>query len=252
MRLAAISDLHVGVHPGRDGFGHAVGAFARWFDRLAAAHDRVVLVGDVWQTDHGAWPGSRASQLAAARRRAPELAARFDRHIYVHGNHDAVARTSLGAPAERLLEVDGLRLLFTHGHQFDPVANGAQWLADVGTYATGSLRRVGLARLARWFEDRDIAIKHARFGGAHGPYARGAHSLAQRRRADVVVLGHTHAAELHAEEAAIYVNCGTCSDARREWVSIDTAARTVTLLHWPAGADAPQALGHATIPGRDR
>lgn len=250
MRLAAISDLHIGVHAGRDGFGHAVGAFARWFDTLVASHDRVVLVGDVWQSDHGAWPGSRASQLAAARRRAPELASRFERQLYVHGNHDAVARTSLGAPSERLIEVDGLRLLFTHGHQFDPVANGAQWLADAGTYATGSLRRAGLARLARWFEDRDIAIKHARFGGAQGPYARGAAALASARGADVVVLGHTHAAELHQGRSAIYVNCGTCSDARREWVVIDTLARTVTLSRWPAGAAAPQQLAAATIPAR--
>ncbi len=238
MRVVAISDLHIGVHAGRDGFGHAIADFEAWLGHLEDQHDQVVLVGDIYQTDHGAMPGSRAGQLHAARRRAQGLARRFDGpgYHYVHGNHDEVAHSELGAPSSVVLEDHGMRLCFTHGHPFDPVADRAQWLADIGTYATGSLRRAGLVGLARWFEHRDVAIKHDRFGGAAGPYARGAATVADREAAAVVVLGHTHAAELHSTATAVYANCGTCSDGRRECVSIDTARGTIELWRWPMGA----------------
>lgn len=240
MRLAAISDLHIGAHAGRDGFGHAIRDFASWLDRIEREHDRIVLLGDVFQTDHTIVPGAqrRARELRAARRRAGALAQRFagDRYHYVHGNHDAIARDELAAPTELRLAADGVELLFTHGHQFDPVARGAQWLADLGTWTTGALRRTPLLALARWLEARDVAIKHARFGGRDGPYARGAAELGTRERAAVVVMGHTHAAELHDLGAVLYANTGTCSGGRRECVSIDTAARTIALLHWPVHA----------------
>jgi UDP-2,3-diacylglucosamine pyrophosphatase LpxH len=241
VRLAAISDLHIGAAAGRDGFGHAVADFAAWLDRLEREHDRIVLLGDVFQTDHTIVPGARrrARELFAARRRAGALAQRFagDRYHYVHGNHDAIAKDELAAPTELRIAADGVELLFTHGHQFDPVARGAQWLADLGTWTTGALRRTPFVALARWLEARDVAIKHARFGGRDGPYARGAAELGARERAAVVIMGHTHAAELHDLGTVLYANTGTCSGGRRECVSIDTVARTIALLQWSRGAE---------------
>lgn len=250
MRIAALSDIHIGVTPGRDGFGHVPAAFAAWLGHLRQTHDRVVLVGDVFQTDHGWWPGSRAAALHAARRRLPELLAGVD---YVHGNHDLVAAEAIAAPTTLRLEADGVALVFTHGHQFDPVARGAQWLADVGTYTTGTLRRIGAVALASWLERRDVAIKHARFGGAHGPYARGALSLARQLEADLVVMGHTHAAELHTWPGVVYGNCGTCSGGERQCLSIDTARGGVELWRWPRRASAttaPHVLARASLPSR--
>ncbi|HWB76569.1 MAG TPA: UDP-2,3-diacylglucosamine diphosphatase [Nannocystaceae bacterium] len=251
VRVAAISDLHIGAPAGRDGFGHAISDFAAWLDRLERDHDRIVLLGDVFQTDHTIVPGARrrASQLHAARQRAGVLAQRFtdDRYHYVHGNHDAIAKRELATPTELRLAADGVDLLFTHGHQFDPVARGAQWLADLGTWTTGALRRTPLLALARWLEAHDVAIKHARFGGRDGPYARGAAELGTRAHAQVVIMGHTHAAELHELGDVLYANTGTCSGGRRECVSIDTGARTVALLHWPQGERDPICRARAAI-----
>jgi UDP-2,3-diacylglucosamine pyrophosphatase LpxH len=254
VRLAAISDLHIGVRAGTDGFGHALADFEAWLVRLEREHDRIVLLGDVFQTDHVLVPiaRARASQLREARRRAGALADRFAGNLYsyVHGNHDAIAGRELAAPGTLRCAADGIELLFTHGHQFDPVARGAQWLADVGTWTTGALRRARLVALARWLEARDVAIKHARFGGPDGPYARGAAELGVRERAAVVVMGHTHAAELHDLGDVLYANTGTCSGGRRECVSIDTAARSIVLLEWPAHAradDPPRCRARATI-----
>lgn len=248
--MAAISDLHIGSDPTRDSFGHDLVAFGRWLDALERDHDRIVLVGDIFQCDHGGWGTStHARELAAARRRAGALAQRFEAggYLYVHGNHDAVAATDLGTPAATTVTDAGVRLHFTHGHPFDPVAAQAQWAADLGTFATGRMRRIGLTGLARWFELRDVAIKHARFGGPDGPYAAGARSIALREAADVVVFGHTHCAEL-VEGPALYANTGTCSGGRRECLSIDTAACTVSWLRWPS--DPRSATPPSTVESR--
>ncbi|MBC8072169.1 MAG: hypothetical protein IAG13_27865 [Deltaproteobacteria bacterium] len=66
----------------------------------------------------------------------------------------------------------------------------------------------------------------------------------------MVVLGHTHAAEIHDRDGVVYANTGTCSGGRRECVSIDTGVRMLELLCWPpssAVGDAPQRIDAASI-----
>lgn len=250
VRIVAISDLHIGVTLARDGFRHALADFERWLDRLEDEFDAIVLLGDVLQTDHAAWPSARgcAAELRAVRRRIGSLAARIDRppYAYVHGNHDEIAAVELGAPASVCLDVDGISVWLEHGHRFDPVARRAPWLADVGTYSTGRLRACGLRPIAEWLEGRDIAIKHERFGGAGGHYAAGARAIAAREGVDVVIMGHTHVAELHAIDRGVYANTGTCSRARLEAVVVDGATRTVETRVW---APEPRVVARACLPG---
>lgn len=242
MRVAALSDLHIGVTAARDGFQHDLAHFGAFLDALEAAHDRIVLLGDIFQTDHGAVP-TRASarrHLRRARARVERLATRFagPKYVYVFGNHDAIASDELGAPEHVCFEDHGVRLLFIHGHQFDPVALRAPMAADFGTWVTGRLRAVGLRRVATWLEGRDIAIKDRRFRGPDGPYARGAASLAEVHDARVVVMGHTHCARIDAIDLeagphgvrGLAVNTGSCSRGFSSWVSLDTAARIVRVV----------------------
>jgi len=42
MRIAAISDFHIGSSKGSDCFGHEVRAFSEFLDVLEASHDRIV------------------------------------------------------------------------------------------------------------------------------------------------------------------------------------------------------------------
>jgi UDP-2,3-diacylglucosamine pyrophosphatase LpxH len=253
VRVVAISDLHIGVTLARDGFRHALADFERWLDVLEDEFDAIVLLGDVLQTDHAVWPGARrcAAELRAVRRRMGSLAARLDRapYSYVHGNHDAIAALELGAPASVRLALDDLSVWFEHGHRFDPVARRAQWLADVGTWSTGRLRACGLRGVAEWVEGRDIAIKHERFGGAEGHYVAGARAIAARERVDVVVMGHTHVAELHAIDGSVYANTGTCSRARLEAVVVDGAARTVETRVWASAqrTSAPRVVARTCL-----
>ena len=172
VRIAALSDLHIGARDYTDGFGHDLEEFSRFLDELEDNHDRIVLLGDIYQTDHSAVPSRAAARrmLEQVRRRVPSLAERFDRPPYVHvfGNHDEIAGEALGAP--EYLRVPGrFDVLFIHGHQFDPVAVRASWAADFGTWGTGRLRAWGLRPVAWWFEQRDVQIKDRKFPTPRGP-----------------------------------------------------------------------------------
>ena len=234
MRVAALSDLHIGVTRWRDGFLHDPLRFCAFLDELEADHDRIVLLGDIFQTDHGTFPthSSARRHLRRARDRVRELAERFAgaKYLYVFGNHDAVAHAELDAPEQVCLEDHGVRILFIHGHQFDPVALRAPLAADFGTWFTGRLRAVGLRPAAAWLESRDIAIKDRRFAGPQGPYTRGAASLARDHGARVVVMGHTHCARIDAIAEGLAANTGSCSRGRLSWISVDTAARRLRLV----------------------
>lgn len=231
MRIAALSDLHIGARRHTDGFLHDLARFAGFLDTLEQAHDRIVLLGDVYQADHALVPTAAAARrmLARARARVAALAQRFERppYVHVHGNHDAIAGTALGAP-EQLRLPGRFPALFIHGHQFDPVAVRARWAADLGTWSTGRLRAVGLRPLAWWLEQRDVAIKDRRFRGPHGPYARGAQALVREHAAPIVVMGHTHCPGITPlPPHGVMVNTGTCSGGRTMWVGIDTERGTI-------------------------
>lgn len=232
MRIAALSDFHIGARAGMDEFRHDEAPFLERLARVIDTHDRVVLVGDIYQTDHDWRTGqvAGARQLALARRRVPRLARALDRLPYVHGNHDAVAARELGALPELRIDADGAALLFIHGHQFDPVFARAHAAARAATWFTGRLRRAGLRPLAQFFEGKDIAIKHRRFGHAEGPYARAARSLMRERGVDLVVMGHTHVAHRHDLPEGTVVNTGSCSGGRFTVVTLDTATRSATIL----------------------
>ncbi|MBL9103536.1 MAG: metallophosphoesterase family protein [Myxococcales bacterium] len=234
MRIAALSDFHIGPHGYTDEFHHTEARFLEFLATLEATHDRIVLVGDIWQTEHDLLPGRRgaARQLARARRRVPALAERLagPKYTYVHGNHDAVARHELGAAEQVRVEADGFAAVFIHGHQFDPVFRRAYTAARAATWLMGRTRRAGLRPLAQWIEGRDIAIKHSKFGHAEGPYAEAARGLLREHAADVVVMGHTHVPHLHELPEGRVVNTGSCSRARLMYVSIDTATRAVEVV----------------------
>lgn len=237
VRIAAFSDLHIGAHRHTDGFGHPLSRFEAWLTTLERDHDRIVLLGDIFQTDH-AWRRSPAAfrrQLSAGQRRVARLWDRFRAggYVYVHGNHDEIAAEAVGA-AEQFVATGRYPALFIHGHQFDPVARAAPAAANLGTWTCGRLRAAGLRPVARWLEGRDVAIKHERFGGPDGPYAAGAVSLARRHGTPVVVMGHTHVETIDAIDAGLCVNTGTCSGGALSFASIDTDAGRVQ-VHGPRG-----------------
>lgn len=223
MKLAVISDLHLGSGDGADGFGHDDGEFLRFLTFLERHFERVILLGDIWETLQSRRLGGAREELALARATHPEIAKRFERpkYRYVHGNHDLVAGL-LGAPDELTLEADGVRLLFTHGHQNDELLARRRWLTDLGVWLGGWIRRVGLGAFYRLCAKLDEARGGFSLDGTRCEFQRWAVGEAARREFDVIVTGHTHLAARTEHGSRLFLNSGSCSEGKFSFLSIDT------------------------------
>ncbi len=234
MRIAALSDLHIGATERTDTFGHLEDAFLRWLDRLERSHDHIVLLGDIYQTDHGLLPGKDTARrlLDRARARLDALTRRTaePQYLWVHGNHDPVTAEVLGAERQIILGPPGQRALFTHGDLFDPVIRAIPRLSALGTWFAGRTRAAGLRRLAEHLEDKDVEVKAGRHTGEGGPYAEGAAALMREHDVQIVVMGHTHIPARLTLPGGTLANTGTCSRGRFMGVSVDTGTGEVRHL----------------------
>lgn len=227
MRVAVISDLHLGPRGPVDLFGHDDAEFLRFFSFLEGNFERVVLLGDIFETLTGALPGSPLLELARAREAHPEIARRFERprYTYVHGNHDIVTAAH-GVPDELTIDADGLRLLFTHGHQRDAIVRHARWLSELGVWIGAWVRRLGLGPIYALLRTLDGLRGGATLNAAECTFQRWAVEVARCRSADVVVTGHTHLATRAEHGDRLFLNSGSCATGEISFLSIDTRAGT--------------------------
>ncbi len=234
MRIAAVSDLHIGDRAHSDTFRHAEGDFLGWLDVLEAQHDTLVLLGDIYQTDHGPLPGPASARraLALARERTERLSLRFaePQYRWISGNHDPITHEVLGAARSLTFGEPGCRALFVHGDAYDPVIGRAPRLSAAGTWFTGQARAVGLRTVAEVLEDRDVTVKGRLHKGPAGPYGRAAQALMAEQGVQVVVMGHTHIPVRLELPDGVLANTGTCSRGRFMGVSVDTGTGEVRLL----------------------
>lgn len=224
MEIAVISDLHLGPRGKADGFGHEDSEFLRFLSFLERNFERVILLGDIWETLTGTLPGDPGAELAAARAAHPEIARRFRErpYVYVHGNHDLVAGGVEGAPDEYVLKADGQRILFTHGHQNDGLLARRRWVSELGVWLGGWIRRLGLRALYRLLAELDERRGGISKDGTQCAFQRWAMSLAAHRDVDIVVTGHTHLATSAEHGERLFLNSGTCSEGNLSFLSLDT------------------------------
>lgn len=224
MKLAVISDIHLGRGDRSDQFGHDDADFLRFLDFLEGDFERIVLLGDVYETLASPVPMAQVEELAAIRAAHPEVTARFDRpqYTYLHGNHDLVTRHVGGAPTELRLEVDGKRLLFTHGHGYDVINRRAPWLAEWSVWLASWVSRVGMAGVYRFFDHVDRFLRGLHIDPRKATFEDWALALGVRCEADVVVTGHTHEARSDERGGRLFMNSGTCAEGRFEFLTLDT------------------------------
>lgn len=231
MEIAVISDLHLGPGGAADGFGHDDSDFIRFLAFLEANFERIVLLGDIFETLTGSLPGDPAAELLAARLAHPDIARRFSKpaYTYVHGNHDLVAGAVLGVPDEFTLEADGVRLLFTHGHQGDSLVARRRWLSELGVWLGGWIRRLGLAPLYRLLSSAETWRTGSSSDSTRCAFQREWVGQATRRDVDIVVTGHTHIAARAEHGSRLYLNSGSCSDGQLSYLAIDTRRASYTV-----------------------
>jgi UDP-2,3-diacylglucosamine pyrophosphatase LpxH len=237
-RAIFISDVHLG-------FSGCSAGFLLDFLRSTTC-DYLYLVGDiidVWQMKRRPyWPQAHNDVIRTILGKAKH----GTRIIYVPGNHDEALRDYDGLVLGNLeirrehvhTTLAGRRLLVIHGDEFDSVVRYSRSLALIGgtlyefllhlnTFVNLVRRRLGFSywSLASVLKHR---VKQAvsfisRFETALAHEAR-------KNRADGVVAGHIHRAEITTIQDIVYCNCG-------DWVESCTALverndGTLELLHW--------------------
>ena len=224
MQIAVISDLHLGSGGPTDLFGHDDYEFLKFLDFLEHNFERIVLLGDIWETLTGKAFGDPERELEAAREHHAEIAQRFQksRYHYVHGNHDLCAKDAEGAPEQLTLHADGLRLIFTHGHQGDQLTSRHRWLSEIGVWLGAWIRRVGLQAAYTFFSRMEALREGATAGATRCVVRRWALEQAESCEADVIVAGHTHV-PLRAEHGpCLFLNSGSCAEGKLSFLSLDT------------------------------
>jgi predicted phosphodiesterase len=222
MRIAVISDLHLGAGGHIDQFQHDETRFLKFLDFLEDNFERIILLGDVYETLMPLQFGDTRSALAQCRDAHREIVARFDRpkYTYIHGNHDWVAAEHLRAPEELRLAADGQRIIFRHGHQYDGLIKQARFVSEFGVWLGGWVLRIGLWPIYR------IITRLDEGSAAHVLTSLEKLAIESCPAADIVVTGHTHVPKRAEIDSKLYLNSGTCSNGRFSFLSIDTKTGT--------------------------
>lgn len=233
MYVAVISDTHLGARRRTDCFGHDDGEFLKFLRRLESTFDRIVLLGDIWETLTPDFPGQYALELQRARASHPEIARRLQgpKYHYVHGNHDWVAGAREGVSDELILRDSGTRILFTHGHQRDWGTRSARLMGELAVWGGGWLLRLGLGVLYRLAARVDLELSRRASAGPTTPFQTWALEAARQREADIIVTGHTHHAARVEHGDRLFLNSGSCSGGRFTFSALDTQRGEYGIYH---------------------
>ena len=233
MKIAVISDLHLGSEDVTDSFGHDDGEFLRFLSFLEQHFERIVLLGDIWETLDSRCPWVARRALAQARERHPEIDRRFRRpsYTYIHGNHDPIAAEIDGAPERWSLDVDGKRFLFMHGHGHDRLIRVARHIVELGVCLGGWIRRAGCHGLYQRLDALDQARSVISAEPSRCSFQAWAVGVASRSHADVVVTGHTHVPNASEHGSRLYLNSGSCSRGRFTYLALETQSDVYAVHH---------------------
>jgi UDP-2,3-diacylglucosamine pyrophosphatase LpxH len=227
MRIAVISDLHIGAEDFRpDGFGE-------FLDHLEREHDEIILLGDVFECYFPVLPWRALADYDRFDRLHADITRRFrsPKYTVLSGNHDIVARRARGIPSRAERGGPGFRVLLSHGHENEPAYQNPlrTRLVELYMWLVYRLKRLGFPALYRYSYRMDYELNVKDGGRAHVEAARDH----VRRGYDVVVFGHTHV-ERHVEfrDGGTYINTGDCV-RRRMYASLDLEHRQCHVLEFP-------------------
>lgn len=154
------------------------------------------------------------------------------RVIYIPGNHDEHFRDFARHRFGRVVVLkeafhttaDGRRFLVIHGDQFDGIVQYARWLAILGDTAYTIALKINTGfnwvrrKLGFSYWSLSAYLKHKVKNAVEyiSNYEHAVVAEARRRKADGVICGHIHTAEIRTIDGIVYCNDG-------DWVESCTA-----------------------------
>jgi UDP-2,3-diacylglucosamine pyrophosphatase LpxH len=229
MRIAVISDLHIGADEFRPE------GLTEFLDHLEAEHDEIILLGDVFECYFPRWPWRALAEYDRFDRLHGEVTRRFRsaKYTILSGNHDMAVKRARGIPSRIERGDPGFRILLSHGHENEPAYQSPLRvrLVELYMWLAYRLKRLGLPALYEFSYRKDYQLNMKDGGAVHVEAAR----QHVQRGYDLVVFGHTHVAR-HVElrGGGIYINTGDCV-RRRMYASLDLERRQCHLLEFPGG-----------------
>jgi UDP-2,3-diacylglucosamine pyrophosphatase LpxH len=219
MRVAVISDIHIGPPGKADIFGHSDRSFCGFLRNLEISFDKIVLCGDIIETLTPKYPGQYEQAFWQAWSYHREVTSRFEKdiYIYVYGNHDFIAKKTVGA--KERVNIHGAT--FLHGHQTDALVTYP--IGEVIVYLAGWAMRAGFKSLYEKASQVE-SIRHLRKSSAF-------YSKVQELANDsILVMGHTHSAKVQKIGDVLYMNSGYCAFGNQIGCSLDFESSEFKLL----------------------
>lgn len=212
MKIAVISDLHIGHSDETHQLGHSDHDFANFLFELEKRYDKIILLGDIFEVEMEI-VNSEEDTYKMSVQEHHAITKRFnsDKYIYVFGNHDCIAK-KFGAVEHYQLRYKGRNYLFVHGHQFDRLYQAVKpRIALRG----GLCLLLRLKMLYRWTSESLPTVRRE-----NELFQRTAIEYGSDTNYDFVITGHTHEPMI-IEGDVTYINSGTCTYGRICYVHMD-------------------------------
>lgn len=227
MKIAIISDLHLGSGDQADRFGHDDYEFLRFLRFMEVNFEKIILLGDIFETLTGKEYGKRMNELKRCFQAHPEVSKRLvgnrQKYIYLHGNHDLVSAEAFGSSGEYFISVAGSTMLFTHGHVFDRISNNARGIAEWFVWVGGQIMRAGYREIFDFLKGIDGRILGVQADPKKGDFRSRVMNVARSMGIDVMVTGHSHTGGLVECGDGLYLNSGACLEGNFQYLAMDLA-----------------------------
>lgn len=217
MIIKVISDLHINVKKLENDFLIESNKFIDYLNKICDEANIVIINGDLFEL----WETTQWKRHACHFRKIVnnnfEIVSALLKHIltgkiiYINGNHDEFIRLKNILPItnQYILEHNGCRVLFEHGHMGDITNSKYSIIGKIQTFISGFLER---------FIDKDIDLKLIEIGKKlslninEDKVYEYAQQLQKKHKANIVVFGHTHNKMIKSANNFIYVNTGKGCD----------------------------------------
>lgn len=226
MNVLVISDLHLGTGDQFGTFEWSNSDFILMMRHIIQTHkvDQVVLNGDVFEL--------YKYRFKDTYRKNRELIRFFKsiNAIFIKGNHDFIS--PLGAFHHTILNSQGKKIYFEHGHEAD-FLNGTSVGRAIGLGLHMLLKHLISYRWVQriYFNTIDALEDINQIPRKYNTYRYLKHALKLLRTYDVVVMGHTHKLESHntyyLNNKKQYCNTGSCTMGRFQGIIVDTESLRV-------------------------
>lgn len=215
MKIAVISDLHIGHCPTIHQLGHSDHDFSSFLYNLEKVYDTIILLGDIFEIEME----NKLSDTETFEKTNNEhkiITKRFSnyKYIYIFGNHDLIGE-KYNAKEYFKLSYNNLNYLFIHGHQFDHFyQNSKKSLSYWGRLCLKTSKLI-----YKWVSE-ESSFGSFSIRKENEKFQNNAIYYAVKNNINVIITGHTHEPKI-INDKAIYINSGTCTYGRINYVHMD-------------------------------